>query len=389
MKKIKIFAILAVINILINMIYSTFKFNVNAENEIPDVDTNTSNSVEAEQNKTNSASEEETKTNSTPNNVTSNETKKNPVKATKSEIANLKSLGITPNDFKGFKPTTFSYNINVPNDVETVNVYATPQDRRARVTGLGNQKLNLGKNTIKITVTAESGAKKEYTLNITRQEEKEEEKVNKNTSSEVPNSKDLIELGLKGYEITPKFSPDVYLYKAFINADISEVEVVTKEASDKVEVEVVGNKDLINGENLITIFVYNKDTKQNSTYQIDLSKTNINFEENNATLTNATKKANFIINIILGVIIFILIMFVIFIIFKVKAKREEYEDDDDEEDIYNNKLDLDDEDDFFDRINKNTSLKNDKKDTQKQADEIEIINYNDYLKKKKNKGKHF
>lgn len=389
MKKIKIFAILAVINILINMIYSTFKFNVNAENEIPDVDTNTSNSVEAEQNKTNSASEEETKTNSTPNNVTSNETKKNPVKATKSEIANLKSLGITPNDFKGFKPTTFSYNINVPNDVETVNVYATPQDRRARVTGLGNQKLNLGKNTIKITVTAESGAKKEYTLNITRQEEKEEEKVNKNTSSEVPNSKDLIELGLKGYEITPKFSPDVYSYKAFINADISEVEVVAKEASDKVEVEVVGNKDLINGENLITIFVYNKDTKQNSTYQIDLSKTNINFEENNATLTNATKKANFIINIILGVIIFILIMFVIFIIFKVKAKREEYEDDDDEENIYNNKLDLDDEDEFFDRINKNTSLKNDKKDTQKQADEIEIINYDDYLKKKKNKGKHF
>lgn len=389
MKKIKIFAILAVINILINMIYSTFKFNVNAENEIPDVDTNTSNSVEAEQNKTNSASEEETKTNSTPNNVTSNETKKNPVKATKSEIANLKSLGITPNDFKGFKPTTFSYNINVPNDVETVNVYATPQDRRARVTGLGNKKLNLGKNTIKITVTAESGTKKEYTLNITRQEEKEEEKVTKNTSSEMPNSKDLIELGLKGYEITPKFSPDIYSYKVFINADISEVEVVAKEASDKVEVEVVGNKDLINGENLITIFVYNKDTKQNSTYQIDLSKTNINFEENNATLTNATKKANFIINIILGVIIFILIMFVIFIIFKVKAKREEYEDDDDEEDIYNNKLDLDDEDEFFDRINKNTSLKNDKKDTQKQADEIEIINYNDYLKKKKNKGKHF
>mgnify|MGYP002535772424 FL=1 len=333
MKKIKIFAILAVINILINMIYSTFKFNVNAENEIPDVDTNTSNSVEAEQNKTNSVSEEETKTNSAPNNVTSNETKKNQVKATKSEIANLKSLGITPNDFKGFKPTTFSYNINVPNDVETVNVYAIPQDKRARVTGLGNQKLNLGKNTIKITVTAESGAKKEYTLNITRQEEKEEEKVNKNTSSEVPNSKDLIELGLKGYEITPKFSPDVYSYKAFINADISEVEVVAKEASDKVEVEVVGNKDLINGENLITIFVYNKDTKQNSTYQIDLSKTNINFEENNATLTNATKKANFIINIILGVIIFILIMFVIFIIFKVKAKREEYEDDDDEPDL--------------------------------------------------------
>lgn len=389
MKKIKIFAILAVINILINMIYSTFKFNVNAENEIPDVNTNTSNSVETEQNETNSVSEEEKATNSTKNNVTSNETKKNTIKATKSEIANLKSLGITPNDFKGFKPTTYSYNINVPNNVETVNVYATPQDSKARVAGLGNQKLNVGKNTIKITVTAESGAKKEYTLNITRQEEKEEEKVTENTSTKIANLKDLTELELKGYEITPKFSPDVYSYKAFINADISEVEVVAKEASDKVEVEVVGNKDLINGENLITIFVYNKDTKQNSTYQIVVSKTNINFEENNATLTNATKKANFIINIIFGVIIFILILFVTFIVFKVKAKREEYEDDDDEEDIYNNKLDLDEEDEFFNRINKNTNSKNEKKDTQKQADEIEIINYEEYLKKKKNKGKHF
>ena len=389
MKKIKIFAILAVINILINMIYSTFKFNINAENEIPDVNTNTSNSVETEQNETNSVSEEEKATNSTKNNVTSNETKKNTIKATKSEIAKLKSLGITPNDFKGFKPTTYSYNINVPNNVETVNVYATPQDSKARVAGLGNQKLNVGKNTIKITVTAESGAKKEYTLNITRQEEKEEEKVTENTSTKIANLKDLTELELKGYEITPKFSPDVYSYKAFINADISEVEVVAKEASDKVEVEVVGNKDLINGENLITIFVYNKDTKQNSTYQIVVSKTNINFEENNATLTNATKKANFIINIIFGVIIFILILFVTFIVFKVKARREEYEDDDDEEDIYNNKLDLDEEDEFFNRINKNTNSKNEKKDTQKQADEIEIINYEEYLKKKKNKGKHF
>ena len=61
--------------------------------------------------------------NSTQKPSTSTETKK-------SSNANLKDLGIKPNDFKGFKSGTTAYNVTVPNDVEQVEVYATVQDTR-------------------------------------------------------------------------------------------------------------------------------------------------------------------------------------------------------------------------------------------------------------------
>ena len=46
----------------------------------------------------------------------------------KSSNANLSNLGIKPNDFSGFKAGVTSYNVTVPEDVETVDVYATAQD---------------------------------------------------------------------------------------------------------------------------------------------------------------------------------------------------------------------------------------------------------------------
>ena len=82
----------------------------------------------------------------------------------KSNNANLSNLGITPNDFKGFTPGTTKYDVEVPNDVESVNVYATKADKNAKVTGTGNKNLNEGLNTFNIEVTAEDGTtKKTYT----------------------------------------------------------------------------------------------------------------------------------------------------------------------------------------------------------------------------------
>lgn len=67
----------------------------------------------------------------------------------KSNNANLVNLGINPNDFKGFKPGTTSYDVTVPNDVEKVTVYAKVQDSKAKITsGTGSQKLKVGKDVL-------------------------------------------------------------------------------------------------------------------------------------------------------------------------------------------------------------------------------------------------
>lgn len=159
----------------------------------------------------------------------------------KSSNANLVNLGMIPNDFKGFKPGIFEYNVTVPNDVEKVNVYAKVQDAKAQITsGTGDQNLSVGNNAIKIVVTAENGDTQTYTINVTREEVIQEEVENK----EVVAYSDLKNLEIKGYKLTPNFSADIYEYKLDIKQDVTDLEVVTEGLNDKVNIEVVGNTDL-------------------------------------------------------------------------------------------------------------------------------------------------
>ena len=203
---------------------------------------------------------------------------KNDNKATnKSNNANLSNLGIKPNDFKGFKISTTSYNVSVPNDVENITIYATAQDKKATITGDGAQKLNVGKNKLNVIVTAEDGTTKTYTINVTREEGKNgatENTTSNNTTNSVvsqdnKNSEsDLKKLSIKGYNLTPSFSPNVYEYKVNVTENVSSLDIETEKANDNVSIDIAGNENFVEGENTITLLVYNEETKQNSTYQI-------------------------------------------------------------------------------------------------------------------------
>ena len=152
--------------------------NVNDE-DLPNVDNNAILTVKAPKTETptennntnNNTSNNSTSNNSgSSNNTSSNNTSNN--NKTKSSEARLRDLGLNPKqyDFKGFKPDTYEYNIEVPNEAEKVYIYATTKDSNAKVkSGDGNIALNEGENKVEIVVVAEDGkTKKTYTLNITR-----------------------------------------------------------------------------------------------------------------------------------------------------------------------------------------------------------------------------
>ena len=175
------------------------------------------------------------KSRKTNNNPTQPDTKK-------SDNANLADLGITPNDFKGFKPSTLTYSVTVPNDTERINVYAKVQDSKAQITsGTGNHNLDVGTNDIEVIVTAENGDTKTYTINITREEAKEEQTTTTGTETK---KSDLVKLEIKGYSLNPVFSADIYEYKLDVKNDVTDLEVFTEGLNDKVNIEVVGNTDL-------------------------------------------------------------------------------------------------------------------------------------------------
>lgn len=144
--------------------------NINDE-DLPNVDNNAILTVKAP--KTETPTENNNTNNNTSNNAgSSNNNSSNNNSTTKSSEARLRDLGINPKqyDFKGFKPDTYEYNIEVPNEAEKVYIYATTKDSNAKVkSGDGNIALNEGENKVEIVVVAEDGkTKKTYILNITR-----------------------------------------------------------------------------------------------------------------------------------------------------------------------------------------------------------------------------
>ena len=154
-----------------------------------------------------------------------------PATPEKSKVATLSNLGIRPNDFSGFKPNTYSYTTEVPNDVEKIEVYASKGHSGQTISGTGtNKTLKVGENKFNVTVTAEDGkTTKTYTINVIRkeaevkpnQEEPNENEPDKNESDEETNEKPeepeeafgLSELTIEGLKLKPQFKTDVYEYK--------------------------------------------------------------------------------------------------------------------------------------------------------------------------------
>lgn len=151
-------------------------------------------------NETNKANQTNTSSNTSGQNNSSNTNSVNKP-AEKSSNANLGNLGIRPHDFTGFKYGTTSYEVEVPEDTEKVEVYASAQDEKAKVTGTGSKTLEKGKNKFDVVVTAEDGTTKTYTINVIRKTE--EEKVDTQTNEEIGNGLEKLTIG--SLKLSPEF----------------------------------------------------------------------------------------------------------------------------------------------------------------------------------------
>lgn len=89
------------------------------------------------------------------------------LEASYSKNNNLASLGVegftlTPE----FNANTLEYSVTVPEDTKNVNITGTVQDKKASITGVGIQQVNQGNNKFLVTVKAENGSEKTYTINV-------------------------------------------------------------------------------------------------------------------------------------------------------------------------------------------------------------------------------
>ena len=84
----------------------------------------------------------------------------------------LSFLGISDGDLTPeFDKDNLSYTVEVDSEVEAITILGIATNKYATVTGNGNYNLVVGDNIIPITVTAEDGSTKTYTVTVKKQQE--------------------------------------------------------------------------------------------------------------------------------------------------------------------------------------------------------------------------
>lgn len=144
-----------------------------------------------------------------------------------------------------FNKDTTTYSIKVPKDVTKLSLSALAEDEKAKVEISGNSGFQVGKvHSVTVTVTAEDGSQRIYTINVTRMDQ--EAKT------------DLEELDVPGYTLKPAFNKDVDKYSIVVPYDTKEIDVTAIPADKDSRVEIIGNKDLEVGNNAVLVKVTDK-----------------------------------------------------------------------------------------------------------------------------------
>lgn len=263
--------------------------------------------------------------------------------ATDTTSADLSNLGIKPNDFSGFLPNKTSYDVTVPENVQTIEVYATAKNSSAKISGTGTQELAIGENKIEVVVSANDGTTKTYTINIKREGENKEE-VSQTTEKV---EEGLSELKVENLELTPKFETNVYEYSTKYIGEKTTLDIQAIVTEPTYTVEIVGNENLKEGENVVTILVSDKNGKNVATYQININKSKIDEEaiaKQEEERKQQEQKKLLLIGGIAGGVILLIIIILIIKHQKSKSYAEEFSaipfsklNDKEDEEYFNNK----------------------------------------------------
>ena len=194
------------------------------------------------------------------------------VNVPKSGNNDLSSLKIDESAVSGFSSSKTNYDLGTTTNSE-LQISASTQDTKAKISGIGKKKLDYGKNTFKIVVTAENGKTKTYSIVINRKDDRSTNNFLK--SLEVKNAK-------------INFAKSNVAYNVVVENDVSFVEINAIAEDDKSKVTGTGKKTLKNYLNTFNVVV----TAENGTkrtYIINISRKDENGNAGELSKNNKLK----------------------------------------------------------------------------------------------------
>ncbi len=282
----------------------------------------------------------------------------------KSDVARLSGItvsggGVLDKTFKsdidtytvtGIKDTIPSVTINATCDENCSDIKYSCPVGGCEIKDNNNIKLQLGLNQVSIMVVSENGASnKTYTLNIYRGEIE-------------ASSAYLDSLKIEDFKLSPYFDSMTNDYTASMPNDIKEFSFDAKTEDPKATMVIKFNgkeidgtkiKDIIDGENVLTITVTSSDGENKQVYTITLTKeekavTTTEEVVNEGTKVEKKKKSNVLLIVIISIIGVGIITTVGIILFKKKKNKNKSDKDKDNKNDSNggssNKLDDEDHD---------------------------------------------
>ena len=284
-----------------------------------------------------------------------------------------------------------SYKVKFPanynyDELKEIKIVAQANDSKATVAGSGVRSVNSEGNTnLAITVRAENGKEKIYTITIEKPKTLSKSDLKLSTLTVDKKTDKGI---LSSLSFTPGFNSDTLEYSADVEAEITSVVIYAK-AAEGIDVEIEGanedgSYDLTGGKNTIYVTLTSaQDENLVTNYKITINKPETS-EESSSTLNTikAKKKFNVMPVVIAVIVVLAVILFTLMIInHRQKVENGDYDEDEyDEEDYY----DEDDEDDDDDEDEKpKAKRKNKTKEDVKKKKEVKSKTRN------KDNGKRF
>ena len=168
-----------------------------------------------------------------------------------------------------FDLQTLEYNVEVGAEDDTIKIGAKLSDDTATVTGTGTFDVPAGETSFPLTVTAENGEIRIYTVNVTRPQSNNSKPIDIVISGLVPS---LCALNEEYCKVSPSFNPNTNSYDITVPARIKQVEFTVIKGHKYQKVSGDGVVSLQGGMNLITIEVMSEDGNSTSHYTYNINR---------------------------------------------------------------------------------------------------------------------
>lgn len=172
----------------------------------------------------------------------------------------LESLTVSDSSLSPeFLKTVNDYTVVVPYETEEITFSGKAEDDHAYVTGLERYALEVGDNSLSITVIAEDGSTNIYHVVVKREE--------------IVSSK-LKDLSVKNYTLNQEFSKDVYDYNVVVDNEVVSLDLQVVPLDKGATWEIIGNSNFVVGMNEVKIKVTDRLGKTISTYVLNVNRQN-------------------------------------------------------------------------------------------------------------------